>query len=104
RFALIVHHDDAEREWAYDRNSQIGKLDKAWDEAKTKRWTVVSMKNDWNTIFPEIVRNTANEVGYRAKEARKGRLKSTNHGRAENTEIGHGETGAPSRVEGRVLA
>jgi phosphoglycolate phosphatase-like HAD superfamily hydrolase len=51
RFALIVHHDDAEREWAYDRKSQIGTLDKAWDEAKAKGWTVVSMKDDWNRVF-----------------------------------------------------
>jgi len=51
RFALIVHHDDAEREWAYDRKSQIGTLDKAWDEAKAKGWTVVSMKDDWKRVF-----------------------------------------------------
>jgi hypothetical protein len=52
RFALIVHHTDEKREWAYDRQSHIGKLDKAWDEAITKGWTVVSMKDDWKTIFP----------------------------------------------------
>ena len=52
RFALVVHHDDAEREWAYDRKSDVGKLDKAWDEAVAKDWTVVSMKDDWATIFP----------------------------------------------------
>src|SRR6266550_4949705 len=52
RFALLVHHDDAEREWAYDRKSSIGKLDKAWDEAVAKDWTVMSMKDDWATIFP----------------------------------------------------
>jgi len=52
RFALIVHHTDAEREWAYDRESHIGKLDKALDEAAAKGWTVVSMKDDWATIFP----------------------------------------------------
>ena len=52
RFALIVHHTDAEREWAYDRTSHIGKLDKAWDEAQAKGWTVVDMKQDWKTIFP----------------------------------------------------
>jgi phosphoserine phosphatase len=50
-FALIVHHDDAEREWAYDRNSHIGRLDQALDEAAAGRWTVVSMKDDWRTIF-----------------------------------------------------
>jgi phosphoglycolate phosphatase-like HAD superfamily hydrolase len=52
RFVFIVHHDDAEREWAYDRKSDIGRLDKAWDEATAKGWTVVSMKDDWKTIFP----------------------------------------------------
>ncbi|HMF85766.1 MAG TPA: HAD family hydrolase [Nitrospiraceae bacterium] len=51
RFGMIVHHTDAEREWAYDRESSIGKLDKAWDEAKTKNWTVVDMKVDWKNIF-----------------------------------------------------
>lgn len=51
RFSLIVHHDDAEREWAYDRKSPIGKLDKAWDEAVAKGWTVVSMKDDWKRVF-----------------------------------------------------
>jgi len=51
RFMGIVHHTDAEREWAYDRNSSIGKLDKALDEAKAKDWTVVDMKNDWRTVF-----------------------------------------------------
>ena len=52
RFALIVHHDDAKREWAYDRQSHIGQLDKAWDEAVARGWTVVSMKDDWKTIYP----------------------------------------------------
>ena len=56
RFALYVHHDDAAREWAYDRESHIGKLDKGLDEAKAKGWTVVSMKNDWKTIFPQAAR------------------------------------------------
>ncbi|HZZ11095.1 MAG TPA: HAD family hydrolase [Paraburkholderia sp.] len=50
--ALLVHHDDAVREFAYDRASKIGKLDKAWDEAVTDGWTVVSMKDDWQTIYP----------------------------------------------------
>jgi phosphoglycolate phosphatase-like HAD superfamily hydrolase len=53
RFALIVHHTDAEREWAYDRKSHIGTLDKAWDEAVAKGWTVVDMKKDWKAIFPK---------------------------------------------------
>ncbi|NPT39401.1 HAD family hydrolase [Paraburkholderia xenovorans] len=50
--ALLLHHDDAAREFAYDRASKVGKLDKAWDEAVTDGWTVVSMKNDWQTVFP----------------------------------------------------
>ena len=50
--ALLVHHDDADREFAYDRQSKIGRLDKAWDEAIAKGWVVVSMKSDWNTIYP----------------------------------------------------
>jgi phosphoglycolate phosphatase-like HAD superfamily hydrolase len=50
--ALLVHHDDAVREFAYDRQSKVGKLDRAWDEAVTDGWTVVSMKDDWATIYP----------------------------------------------------
>jgi phosphoglycolate phosphatase-like HAD superfamily hydrolase len=52
RLALIVHHTDAEREWAYDRKSPVGKLDKALDEGKTKGWIIVDMKADWKTVFP----------------------------------------------------
>jgi phosphoglycolate phosphatase-like HAD superfamily hydrolase len=52
RFALIVHHTDAEREWAYDRTSPVGRLDKALDAAQAEGWTVVDMKNDWKSIFP----------------------------------------------------
>ena len=52
RFCLYVHHDDAAREYAYDRQSHIGRLDKGLDEAAANGWTVVSMKNDWKTIFP----------------------------------------------------
>jgi len=54
RFALIVHHDDAKREYAYDRESHIGHLDTAWNEAVAKGWTVVSMKDDWKTIYPPM--------------------------------------------------
>jgi phosphoserine phosphatase len=53
RLGLIVHHDDAEREFAYDRDSQIGRLDEALDAAGSEGWIVVSMKDDWVTIFPE---------------------------------------------------
>ncbi len=52
RFGLLVHHTDAGREWAYDRESHIGKLDKALDEAAVKGWTVVAMKRDWSVIHP----------------------------------------------------
>jgi phosphoglycolate phosphatase-like HAD superfamily hydrolase len=52
RFLGIVHHTDAAREYAYDRQSRIGKLDKALDEATARNWTVVDMKADWRTIFP----------------------------------------------------
>jgi len=52
RFGLIVHHDDAEREWAYDRKSSIGKLDRGLDEAAKRGWVVVSMQRDWKSIFP----------------------------------------------------
>ena len=48
----LVHHTDAGREWAYDRQSSIGRLDKALDEASAKGWTVVDMKKDWKVIFP----------------------------------------------------
>ncbi|MBJ7392940.1 MAG: haloacid dehalogenase-like hydrolase [Chthoniobacterales bacterium] len=51
-FCLYIHHTDAEREFAYDRESHIGKLNKGLDEAKAKSWTVTSMKDDWKTIFP----------------------------------------------------
>ena len=52
RFMGLVHHTDAEREWAYDRTAHIGRVDKALDEAQAKGWTVVDMKQDWKTIFP----------------------------------------------------
>ena len=52
RFMGIVHHTDAEREVAYDRNSSIGRLDKALDEASSKGWTVADMKRDWQQVFP----------------------------------------------------
>jgi len=51
RFCLYVHHTDAEREWAYDRASSTGRLDKGLAEAKAKGWTVVDMKSDWKRVF-----------------------------------------------------
>jgi phosphoglycolate phosphatase-like HAD superfamily hydrolase len=53
RFALFVHHTDAAREWAYDRDSHVGRLDAALDEAQTRGWTVVDMAQDWTRIWPE---------------------------------------------------
>jgi hypothetical protein len=52
RFAGLVHHTDADREYAYDRQSPVGRLDKALDEAAAKGWTVVDMKKDWKVIYP----------------------------------------------------
>ena len=51
RLGLIVHHTDAEREYAYDRKSHFGKLDKALDAAAVNKWTVADMKNDWKRVF-----------------------------------------------------
>jgi hypothetical protein len=53
RFAMLVHHTDADREWAYDRDSHIGKLDQGLDQAVTKGWTITDMKADWKTVYPE---------------------------------------------------
>jgi hypothetical protein len=53
RFCLLVHHTDAEREWACDRDSHVGRLDKALIEANQRGWTVVDMKQDWKSIYPE---------------------------------------------------
>ena len=52
RLALLVHHTDATREWAYDSPSDVGELDKALIEARAKGWIVVDMKQDWKRIFP----------------------------------------------------
>jgi hypothetical protein len=57
-FMGLVHHTDATREYAYDRDSKVGKLDKALDEAIAKGWTVVDMKNDWKTIFPPVSKSS----------------------------------------------
>lgn len=51
-FALIVRHTDSEREWSYDRQSSVGRLDKALDVAAQKGWTVVDMKRDWKVVYP----------------------------------------------------
>lgn len=52
RLGLFVHHTDADREYAYDRKSHVGKLDKAIDKAKANGWIIVDMKKDWKTVFP----------------------------------------------------
>jgi hypothetical protein len=52
RFGAIVHHTDAEREYAYDRQSRVGRLDVALGAAAANGWTVIDMKEDWKVIFP----------------------------------------------------
>jgi phosphoglycolate phosphatase-like HAD superfamily hydrolase len=52
RFGLLVHHTDDKREWAYDRDSHIGKLDHGLDEGPRRGWTIVNMRDDWRVIFP----------------------------------------------------
>jgi hypothetical protein len=52
RFGMIIHHTDAEREFAYDRESHIGKLDRGLDEGPKRGWSIVSMKDDWKSVFP----------------------------------------------------
>lgn len=51
RFGMIVHHTDPDREYAYDRKSSFGKLDKALDAAGSNGWTLVSIKDDWKRVF-----------------------------------------------------
>lgn len=53
RFGMILHHTDAEREFTYDRETPIGKLDKGHDEVPKLGWIIVSMKDDWKFIYPE---------------------------------------------------
>lgn len=53
RLGLLLHHDDAEREWAYDRDSHIGRLARGLDESPQRGWKIVSMKNDWKRVYPE---------------------------------------------------
>ena len=56
KLMVYIHHTDAEREWAYDRDSHIGRLNKGLDEANEKGWVVVDMKNDWKEIYPDELR------------------------------------------------
>jgi phosphoglycolate phosphatase-like HAD superfamily hydrolase len=59
RLGVLVHHTDGDREWAYDRKSHIGGLDRGLDEADARGWVVIDMKNDWRTVFPGNQRRTA---------------------------------------------
>jgi phosphoglycolate phosphatase-like HAD superfamily hydrolase len=56
RFGLLIHHTDGEREWAYDRESHIGRLDRGLDEGPRRGWTIVDMKKDWKVVFPTDTR------------------------------------------------
>jgi len=52
RFMIYLHHTDSVREWAYDRNSSVGRLDKGLDAARENGWTVINMKDDWKVVYP----------------------------------------------------
>lgn len=56
-FQLYLHHTDADREWAYDREASVGRLDKGLDEAREKGWTVIDMKKDWKVVYPFQLNN-----------------------------------------------
>ena len=47
-----MHHTDSIREWAYDRDSHIGRLDKGIEESKAKGWNLIDMKSEWKVIYP----------------------------------------------------
>jgi hypothetical protein len=82
RFMLLVHHDDADREYAYDRDSPVGRLDKALDEARQRGWVVVSMKHDWKVIYPFELAAKPNDI----KESDEF---SASIGSASSTEVCH---------------
>jgi hypothetical protein len=54
RLGVLIHHTDAEREWAYDRESHVGRLQRGLDEAAQRGWVVVDMKADWKVVFPPV--------------------------------------------------
>lgn len=56
RLGVVVHHDDADREWAYDRDSHIGKLVRGLDEGPDRGWVIISMKDDWRQVIADQVR------------------------------------------------
>ena len=53
-FCMFIHHTDADREWAYDRSSKVGRLDHGLDRASEEGWTIMDMKRDWTTVFPPL--------------------------------------------------
>ena len=56
RLGVLIHHTDATREWAYDRDSHVGKLDRGLDEAPKRGWLVVDVRRDWAVVFPSASR------------------------------------------------
>ncbi|MGI9262894.1 MAG: haloacid dehalogenase-like hydrolase, partial [Woeseiaceae bacterium] len=52
RLGLLIHHTDASREWAYDRESHIGRLERGLDEGPERGWVIVDMQEDWEQVFP----------------------------------------------------
>ena len=70
RFGLIVHHTDAEREWAYDRDSHIGQLDRGLDEAEGRGWLLVDMAKDWQRIYPSAAPSSSHSPRRRSSAAR----------------------------------
>jgi hypothetical protein len=52
RLSMIIHHTDKKREWAYDRGSKIGTLDKGLDKAGENNWQIVDMEKDWKVVYP----------------------------------------------------
>lgn len=57
RLGLIVQHTDGHREVAYDRGSQMGRLDKGLADAASKKWTIIDMRDDWSRVFPPATAN-----------------------------------------------
>jgi hypothetical protein len=74
RFCLLVHHTDTEREWAYDRQSDVGRLDKALDESTKHNWTVVNIKRDWAIIWPKPARRDGSDASQSRRENARERL------------------------------
>jgi haloacid dehalogenase-like hydrolase len=99
RFGLIVHHTDAEREWAYDRTSHIGTLARGLDEAPTRGWIVVDMKKDWKVIYPFQKRVAQEKESDMADEKRLHRARGIGSPRAVPGVV----QGVPAAPEARLL-